>query len=180
VLGDAGSGGIVVIDGDLASKSVDESKLVEAIGMLSKESGIFVCGLSKTSEVIASGGESAASMVRRLAPAGAWLCPVASSQSTKTFFVRLHASSDYVFRLDTFAHAADVEKHLSSIVAHSKDPVFLGYPYGLVEADRFARVSNREAVSLRMMFRVKAGKDWGAMESAAKAMDAHSVLDRIS
>jgi hypothetical protein len=119
-------------------------------------------------------------MIRRIAPEGAWLCPAASSQVTKTFFVKLHASSEYVFRLDTFAHAANVAKYLSPVVAHSKDPVFVGYPYGLIEADRFARVSNREAESLRMMFRVKAGKDWEMLDSAAKSMDAHSVLDRIS
>ena len=36
------------------------------------------------------------------------------------------------------------EDYILSLVDNSKDPVFYGYPYLLIEADKLARVTNKE------------------------------------
>ena len=58
------------------------------------------------------------------------------------------------------------------------DPVFIGYPYGLVEADRIARISNQEKESLKTMFLVKLRNK--NIEKYLSSVNAHEILDRIS
>ena len=58
------------------------------------------------------------------------------------------------------------------------DPIFIGYPYGLVEADRVARVSNHEKESLKTMFMVKLRNK--NVEKYLSSVNAHDILDRIS
>ncbi len=69
-----------------------------------------------------------------------------------------------------------VAAYLASL---SSDPVFPGYPYPLIEADRMARVTNRELDALKMRFRAEAGTKWEELERLSHGSDAHGVLDRI-
>ena len=67
----------------------------------------------------------------------------------------------------------------SLLMKNSTDPVFLGYPYGLIEADKSARVSNKESEYLKTIFLVKAGKQLKKISQYFKSTDAHSILDKI-
>ena len=85
-----------------------------------------------------------------------------------------------MFKFESFKNSKIcVDAVFSFLAANSTDPVFLGYPYGLVESDRFARVSNRERECIRTMFMAKAGNRWGFIEKGSRSVDAHSVLDSI-
>ncbi|MFB6199017.1 MAG: hypothetical protein ABEI52_12245, partial [Halobacteriaceae archaeon] len=59
----------------------------------------------------------------------------------------------------------------------SDDPVFPGYPYGLIEADRLARVSHDEAAAKRTRLQSAFGKDWERVEKRLHTRDAHDILD---
>jgi hypothetical protein len=179
--GSAGKGDIIVIDGDLRSRIPDEKKLIKALHTVADKNKVIVCALSKTSTMLTSRAASAVSALKSIAPPGSWFYyPAAApaSNSADVYFTRLHNASDYVFKFEMFG-SDDDPSVFALLSANSKDPVFLGYPYGLVEADRFARISNSEANYLRTAFMAKAGKGWEEIDSAEKALDAHSVLDNI-
>ena len=59
------------------------------------------------------------------------------------------------------------------------DSVFIGYPYGLIEADKNARVSNNEKNMLLTLFSAKFGKDWEKIKESLSNLDAHEILDSI-
>lgn len=171
---------IVVIDGDLCAKTGDEGKLLSALRSVSEERKVSVVGLSKTSDLLTSSGRSVAQVLSSMAPQGSWsYCPAAERRGALISFAKLHERSDYVFKIESFTKTM-TERVLPLLSANSSDAVFLGYPYGLIEADRFARVSSREKEMLRTMFMVKAGRDWNSFGSGERSLDAHSVLDRIS
>ncbi len=181
--GRLGSGDAIIIDGSLCTRFSDEKKLVGALKGFAEQNNVLICGLSKTSDLLTCDGESVAALLNRASPGGSW-CYTSAARSREDLvdvcFVKLHPSSSYVFRLDAFEHHSSGDYFaalLSSLARNSRDPIFLGYPYGLVEADNFARVSNRELDCLRMMFQAKAASIGCILDKDSAAVDAHSVLD---
>jgi hypothetical protein len=166
---------IIILDGSLELKYQGEQELLEE---LYKND---IIGISKTCELFTDKGNSAFSLLRDLQPKNEWYCYpiVKSKEKYDTLFVKLNEKSDYIFRID-FSCLEKLEKILSLLKSNSKDPIFLGYPYGLIEADKFARISNKELELLKTRFIIKAGKDWGKINEFLKAKDGHSVLDHIS
>jgi hypothetical protein len=89
-------------------------------------------------------------------------------------FVRLHARSQHVFRLDA---APDAMLRAAALLAsHAADAGFPGYPYGLVAADRLARVSRQESEQQKALFLATSGRE---LQAAIAGKDAHGVLDRL-
>ena len=96
------------------------------------------------------------------------------------YITKLNKNSRYIFKLEIFnKNKFDINEILSILKSNSKDPVFLGYPYGLIEADKFARIGNREKDYLKTIFLAKLGKDNEKIAQYLNTMNAHSVLDRI-
>lgn len=181
---DSGAGDIIVLDGDFGARLPEEYKLISALQRVAYDRKVFVCALSKTSSMLSSAGFPVSVLLENSSPGGIWYYhPVidtsASEVKREVYFAKFHPGSDYVFKFETFDSRPESELVFSLLAANSRDPVFLGYPYGLVEADRFARVSNRECECLKTMFMAKAGGEWRHLDSASKAIDAHSVLDNI-
>ncbi len=127
----------------------------------------LVAGLCKTNTLANSTGPG---------PERPWLKDVKKDGDIGISLVRLHGKSDHVFRLDTRKDADAIAGYLSSL---SLDAAFPGYPYPLIEADRFARVSNKELAMLKTRFMAEAGTDWKELERMATGSDAHSILDRL-
>jgi hypothetical protein len=170
----------VVLDGDFGGSIVDyEKEAIASLDSASKGSGMIVCALSKTSDMLSSAGVSVSARLSASKCSGNWYYPIASSDFFSQGFVRLHPKSDYVFKLDALCSKDCIVGFLPKLAYLCSDPVFLGYPYGLVEADQFARVSNSERNSLLAGFMARAGNDWKSIESALRSSNAHSVLDRI-
>jgi hypothetical protein len=66
------------------------------------------------------------------------------------------------------------------LLANSKDISFPGYPYGLIIADRFARVSNNEKAYLRTLFFSKAGGKTEMLVNETASINSHNILDSIN
>ena len=66
--------------------------------------------------------------------------------------------------------------HISALAPYAKDPVFIGYPYGLIEADRAARVSMQESSSLQFQLKERLGSSLG---QSLASKNAHSILDKL-
>ena len=79
--------------------------------------------------------------------------------SVSIFLSKFHQRSEYIFRFEIFNEQKEKTKQvISELSRNSIDPLFLGYPYGLVIADEMARVSNNEAEYYRTKILANAGK----------------------
>ncbi len=178
------SGDILALDRDLQPSVTGEDELLAKIRAKAAEKGVIVCGISKTSRLCTEEGGSAAEAVRKIEPSGEWhyhpAC-IPEKENAEIMLAKLHSSSKYIFRIDTFSKSADeIEPMLSALKENSSDPVFFGYPYGMIEADRFARVSNEEAEYMKVRIIAKAGSNSAKIARLMSSVDAHSVLDNIS
>lgn len=99
------------------------------------------------------------------------------------YFVKL-SSSDYIFRFEIkndfdtnnqYNHASDI---INSLTILSNDPVFMGYPYGLIEADSLARVSEDEKkfIQLKILSKLESNQ---LLINSLKSVNAHEILDKI-
>jgi len=182
--GELEKGDVIVLDRDLQASITGEKEALEELYMKAEAKGVVVCGISKTTRLFTDTGDSAAAAVSAIAPEGDWIVPVAEAENMNhragIFFAKLHPKSKYVFRVEVYRkQKEEIGKIAAMLKKNSADPVFLGYPYGLIEADQFARASNEEAEYLKVRLMSKAGKESGRILEYMKTLDAHSVLDNI-
>lgn len=177
--------GIMVIDGDLKASFTNEVDYLNKLYEKAKEKNIIVAAIAKTSRIFTDTGDPLITTLEEIAPKNPWYYyPIAEINDNKhkadIFIIKLHGKSNYIFKLEIYKNSQyDISKILSLLKANSNDPVFLGYPYGLIEADRFARVSNEEKDYLRTMLMSKIGKDWSKIKKYINTLNAHDILDNI-
>ena len=105
-----------------------------------------------------------------------------------TFIAKLHEKSAYAFRFGILAEQygamdkGEVESVMASVAANSRDIAMPGYPYGAIDADRFAKVRMREASMYRNMLNAGLMGRPGGSDIAAqiRSMSAHQVLNRVT
>ena len=99
--------------------------------------------------------------------------------------VKLHPRSKHVFRFEILNSQAEEMRNFNGIVGllarNASDLTFPGYPYGLIEADRIARVRDEEVEPFRiqLLSALSGLGAWRELEAFIHAMDAHSVIDGI-
>jgi len=169
----------IVFDGSLEAKYTHEEKILDELFEKAAKKDIMLAGLSKTCELLTDKGNSVIGVLAEMQIDGEWFYnPVAKlNKRFDIYFAKLNKDSDYVFRIDS---TKKDDKVFSMLKSNSTDPVFFGYPYALIESDKFARVTNKESEIFKTKFMMKAGKDWKKISSFLKSNDAHSVLDSIS
>jgi hypothetical protein len=175
---------LIVLDGSSDAKFTHEQEFLSALAESAKSRTCSVACLSKTSALQLSGGDSAFAYLERSAPKKqGWYLPSQRLPLQRplpgTFLARLHERSDHILRLDFPAVSHDVPELISMLSYCSTDPVFLGYPYGLVEADRLARVQNSEKEQALLRVLSSLGKGYRRLIPYLRAGDAHSILDRM-
>lgn len=169
-------GDCVVIDGCLKSLMKGEKEYIDRLKSSGDENSVKVAGLAKTSSRFFEDGNSVLDEVSMAGKENVWKYFIGRENDYDVSIVKLHPKSNYVFELNCFG---DEDKVLGNLVNNSKDPVFLGYPYGLISVDRIARVSNQEKEHLMMIFKTRLGKKWKKIEKSLHTQDSHSILDNI-
>ena len=167
--------GFVVLDGCLKSLVKGEKKYLD--NLYESAGDVIVSGLAKTSSRFFNNGNSVLDEVDMIGEDNTWKYELGTENDYSVFAVKLYPRSNYVFEFNV---KGDADSVLSNLVSNSKDPVFLGYPYGLIVADRVARVSNNEKDHLLFMFKAKLGKRWKDIEQSLHTQDSHNILDNIS
>lgn len=155
---------VLVRDGEIDLDIEETERLIDA------SRHIFLLSISKTCRLCTDSGSSALFVLERMAPGGCWLYFAGGSVA----FAKLHYKSRHIFRVDS--PNANSLSALSSLLENSTDPAFLGYPYGLIDADKFAQVSNDEAAQLKVRFALKSKEVFGSLE---RALNAHDVLNQF-
>lgn len=157
-------GDIILLDGSLKCKVTGEEKYMNILLNKAEEKGIIVCALSKTSDN---------AKIPNLRLDKASFC-----QMEDMFLVKLNNSSSYCFQFE-INDREKIAEALEQLAKNANDAIFPGYPYGLLLADQFARISGREKDYLVTMFQIKAGKLWERLKQQINTKNAHSILDSI-
>lgn len=163
---------VVVFDGCLRPVFQLEMDFLDSLFLKADAAGVFVCSLVKSSRLFVD-GRSLLSCLADVDVSAPWFF-----RFDDRFVVRLNKYSKHLFEFNI--HAGDPVLPLSLLVKNSSDPVFFGYPYGLILADRFARVSNLEKQQLFTKFQLKAGEDWSKIRDSLNILSSHEILDNIS
>ena len=176
---------IIVLDGSLQCTFTNEKKYFEELYKKATEKNIIICGLSKTTTLMTDKGNSISNALNKFNIHGKWLYnPVveikSSNHKSEMAFVKLHEKSKYVFRFEIYKNQKEKINDVLNLVANNcNDSVFIGYPYGLIESDRNARVSTQEKEMMLTLFSTKFGKDWEKIKESLRSIDAHEILDSI-
>ncbi|MDP3734588.1 MAG: hypothetical protein Q8R37_05150 [Nanoarchaeota archaeon] len=150
----------IILDGTLDATFRNEEKYLQRVGK-------NVSAIAKSSSLFTTLGNAPVVLLQKMSPAGCWNYMVNPSTS----FVKLHPQAKHVFRCDG---NRDI---LPYLINNSSDPLFLGYPYGLLCVDRIARVSNDEKRSLAAAFMLRAENK--EILDYCTTTNAHDILDRI-
>jgi hypothetical protein len=191
------SGDVVVRDGTLQTVVTKERKYANIASNIAVEKNVNLISLSKTSTLFTSTGYPLMAAISELAEkskfkdASWYYHPIVEirhpDHQAEMFAVKLHPSSDYVFRLEFLNRQAkmnalkDFEAIMGALSANSDDLTFPGYPYGLLDADRFSKVSPNEAGNQAIQF-LSCATDKGALarlNRCLKASNAHDILNNF-
>ncbi len=181
------AGDAVVLDGTLEAVYPGESALAEAAAAATSSRGVAFAALAKRCTLLSTAGKPLLNEIGRVAgeAQAPWSCGFASGtgqeHSATVLAAKFHKRARHVFRIDIHAGASPEQagRLLSLLALHSRDATFPGYPYGLVEADRLARVSNATQQYHRMLLEGRLGKRWRPLFEAMASMDAHDILDSM-
>ena len=147
---------------------------------------IPVCSIAKTTNLFTNSGMNVLTYILRMGGEGCWQYNNVADINEKCHkaeisIVKLNRKGRHCFRFEIFKMQKD---EINNIVGHladnSRDPSFPGYPYGLIAADRSARVSNKERDYLRNVILAKAGEDAYGLSEETMSNDAHNILDSIN
>ncbi len=151
----------VLLDGTLAGTYLNEEKY---LGMLKGKVG----ALAKSCALFTTCGNNPVVLLQKISPIqGCWSYFVEG----KSYFVKLHPKAKHVFRFE-----GNIEM-LGLLMANSTDALFLGYPYGLIVADKMARVSNVEKDGLKMKLLLR--EENREFVDYLNTVNAHDILDRL-
>lgn len=188
-------GDMLVMDGSLMTLDRTESRYAQDLYETASRRGVIVCALAKTSGLTTRGGEPLLSRVREISSEtgyGRWRIDVADRMSAHdrgfVMVVKLHPNAAFSFRFEILREQsgrmdeAEKDHVLASLAANSGDLSFLGYPYGLVDADRYAQVRNRDVVTCRRLLesRMRATPGLSRMATHIRDTWAHEHLNGVS
>lgn len=176
---------ILVLDGSLQSTTTNETRYLEELFRKGLENNILITALSKSCTLMTDSGASLIVVLGAICPEAEWYYhPVAEIESlehqAEIFFVKFHEKTRHIFRFEVYKKQKyGIENVLSLLKENSNDPIFLGYPYGLIDADKFARISNKELEYFKTMLTLKLG-DASKLDKHLNVRNAHDILDRMS
>ena len=188
-------GDVLVMDGTLQTSFTNEGKYLRELINESKNNGVILSGLSKTSNLFTTTGYSLLGAVREIAEKydseTEWYCPIADSNiidyNVIILAVKLNSSSKRVYRYEfqreqfQELNETQINEILAKLIQNSSDSSLLGYPYGLIDADFFARVTNSE-LNYYQSTAISRISKLGKIDKFARHLnsnDTHNILNKL-
>ena len=177
---------ILILDGNLKSTFTNENKYLENIYLNAKAKNILIAAISKTSSLMTDKGNAFTAVLQNFNKEGKWYYhPVVNIENenhkVNTFYMKFHENSEYIFKFESYKEIKFNPKEVFGLIASNcKDPIFLGYPYGLIEADRFARIQENEKKFYITNLMAEFGSEWKKLKPYLNTKNAHDILDNIS
>ena len=188
-------GDMLVMDGSLQTNFKNEVRYANRLYDRAIEKGVIICGLAKTSRLITESGDPLMARIEEIAEDvsfGKWYVKVAEEVSADDrgfmLAVKFHEKSRFVFRFEIlreqFANMSPDELNsvLSSLVSNSQDVAMIGYPYGAIDADRFAQVRMDELTMYRgfVLSEMLKRPEWKKLHKYSASLGAHDVLNEVT
>lgn len=188
-------GDMIVMDGSLQTNFKNEIKYANRLYDLAISKGVIVCGLAKTSRLITESGDPLLARVAEIAedvPHEKWYVKVAEeiSADDRGFMlaVKFHGKSRFVFRFEILQEqfekmtSGELNSILGSLAENSSDVAMIGYPYGAIDADRFAQV-RRDELSMYQGFILSEKMrhpEWKRLQKYSASLAAHDALNGVT
>ena len=188
-------GDMLVMDGSLQTNFKNETKYANRLYDLAIAKGVIICGLAKTSRLITESGDPLLARVAEIAEDvsfGKWYVKVAEEVSAddRGFMLaaKFHEKSRYVFRFEILREQFskmspdELNSVLASIAENSQDVAMIGYPYGAIDADRFAQV-RRDELSMYQGFIIAEKMrhpEWKRLQKYSASLTAHDALNGVT
>ncbi|MBW2992227.1 DNA double-strand break repair nuclease NurA [Candidatus Woesearchaeota archaeon] len=175
----------VIFDGTLEC-NLGEKEFLDKVYENALIKDVAVCGLAKTTNLFTNKGKNALSYIYRLGENKIWsydnLVEIDNDEyKADISIIRLNEKSRHCFRFEIFNKQKESKKDvLGCLLDNCREISFPGYPYGLILADRYARVSSKEKEYLKSLFLAKAGGKIDEFIQEISSNDAHSILDSIN
>ncbi len=179
---------IFVRDGALQVGIEGEERFASQAYGAADSKGVAFTGLAKTSALVTTTGFPLTASVQMMAKkhgiGGAWYYgPIAENRNPKhlgdIFVGKFFGGSNYAFRFEIHDSARqDVGAIFGEIAENSRDLSFPGYPYGLIAADKMARVEMGERDALEARIKMRLSRIDGIRECLA-ATDAHRIISEL-
>jgi len=176
---------ILILDGNLQGAFTNEDKYLENLYSKANEKNILVAALSKTSSLMTDKGNAFTAVLENFSKEGKWYYhPVVDiknkSHKADMFFVKFHENSDYIFKFESYKGLEFNPSEIFGLIANNCRDVFIGYPYALIEADKFARIQENEKKYYLTVLMAEFGKEWRKLKPYLNTKNAHDILDSIS
>lgn len=188
-------GDMIVLDGSLQTSFRNETKYANKLYDIALQKGVIVCGLAKTSRLITEAGDPLLARISEISedvPFGSWYVRVAEeiTSDDRGFMLvaKFHPKSKFVFRFEILREQFnemgedEINSILSSLAANANDVSMLGYPYGAIDADRFAQVRLDELNMYRgiIMSEMMRRPEWKRLKKYGESLSAHDFLNGVS
>lgn len=174
---------IIVLDGTLESNYTNEEKYLERLYDTGLKNNVLITALAKTTTILTKNGNNLIGLLNSIGEKDLWYYhPIAETNNKKhkaeIFVVRLNKKAEHVFRFEAFKEQKNkIGLILGKIALNSTDISFPGYPYGLIKADKIARISNKEKEGYTALFLAKMGKIGVKLNKYLSSQNAHLILD---
>lgn len=181
IINDLDEGDIIVLDGNLENDKTHKYEHFIELYKKADNKKVNVCAISKTCNILTNKARSIVPAIQDLESEHSeyYYHPVYESDlEYDTAFVKLNKDGDYIFRLD-FLKQSHLDIIVKALANNSIDFSFPGYPYGMIMADKFARISNKEKEFHLTSIKTKAGTKWNIIKKHINTLNAHDVLDNI-
>ncbi|TFG17823.1 MAG: hypothetical protein EU530_10125 [Promethearchaeota archaeon] len=192
------SNDILVMDSTLQTGFPNEIKIANKNYAIAHKNNVIYTGLAKTCRLYTDTGLSLIGAINKVVETEKinfplWYIPIAECNGkfhqASIFFTKLHEKASNIFRFEINKTQADFLKGnknlgtiFSDLAANSSDIGFLGYPYGLIDADHRARVRYEEIERYKMSILASAANLPGVISKLRNhlgATDAHITLNEL-
>ncbi len=188
---------IVTMDGSLETKFEKEKIIMNSIIKICNEKKIMLCAINKTSSLTTNSGTNLIGYINSISNESdknqKWFYyPLYVYKNEQEYYniktiAKLHTKSQYAFLIETISNNKDnnisnelLSNITTSLSQTSKDPIFLGYPYGLIDADQNARCTENEKRYLQTRFLLLNKQNNIKLRCLLNSGNAHSILDSIN
>jgi hypothetical protein len=164
----------IILDGSLNQqfKNNEEEKIILN---LIKNNNVNLIGLIKTNRETYK-TSSLYGHINNNLPINIWYTEIFKKNDINYCYTKLHKKSRYIFKIESFKN--NIKSFLELLINNSNDPIFQGYPYGLILADKFAKVTNNEVNLIKTkLLKLINNK---SIEIELNALNIHDKIDNIN
>ena len=177
---------MIVLDGSLKCNYTGEQEFMDKLISSAKSKNILLTAISKTNSLLTDTGASVEQVLKKMSfdlteDFKMWFYHPLIKMGSDDYpadilMARLHKRSKHIFKVE-ICNKFDLinyNKIFGCLALNSADPVFLGYPYGLIKADENARVDSEMTEYIRIHFLKSVDA-----ENLESSKNAHQILDKI-